>query len=705
MKTNAFHSVRRPLSLLACASLLGLASFVNAAAKEPVYENYIDLSAGFALQSGDRAAFQRAFQMRKDGFFGIEDLRYSRELNDTTVMSLRGQAMAGNGDYLLDLAITKEEVGYLKFGYKQIRTYYDGSGGYWPLNGQAFQIYDEDLHIDRGNLWFEAGLTRPNQPSFVLRYDYLTRKGQKDSTVWADSGLLINASNLRSIVPSFWDIDEKRHIIQGTVAQRSDKNEWSLGVRYDKGEYDNARNSLRRPAEAAQRYVTAREGQDFDMTQFRGSYAVDLTEQMKLTTSAARTKYDSTLSGSRIFGNNWDAAPSTTYAGRQQRDEAYYKLPGHDLGHAEMTQTVATIALMYRPLEHLTIVPALRFEKTEWESAVEFIEQNNPSNANVFIIEDVEAESHKEWKTYNYGVEFRYSAVKNIVFNLRADWSKSEGTLEETRIVEPGLPAQRISVDRDSELERSTQKYSFTTSWYPRPGMTIAAQYYYRGRQNDYTAIRDSTPNTITSSDRYPAYISNQDLETNDFNIRLSWRVVPQLRSVTRFDYAKTTIVSQEVGLPMGESMNTTQKIYSQSFTWNPLNRWWAQANLNYVEEQLVTPAVYATGAAANLVTPSNADYLSFGFTTGYALDDQSDILFDYLNYEARDAYVNNAPTSVPYGTMVNTEVISVIYKRQLDRRTALTLRYAYAESKDPAFGGRADYEANIIQAKLQYRF
>lgn len=705
MKTTVFHSVRRTLSLLACAGL-GLASTLSAADKEPAYENYIDLSAGYSLQNGDRPRFQRDMQMRKDGFFGIEDLRYARQLDDTTALKLRGQAMAGNGDYLLDLSITRDEVGYLKFGYKQFRTHYDGSGGVWPTNGASFTIFDEDMHIDRANLWFEAGLNRPDQPSFVIRYDYVTRKGDKPSTNWADSGLLISSSNTRYIVPSFWDIDEKRHILQGDVAKRGEKSAWSVGLRYDQGEYDNARNSRRRVGEpTADRYVTNREGQDYDLFQMRGSFATDLTEQIKLTGAVSRTKIDTTLSGSRIVGANWDAAYSENYPGKQTRDEGYFALPGHELGESEMTQTIANLSLMYRPLEHLVIVPAMRFEKTEWDNIVEFVETNFYPTPTTIVREDVEAESRKDWDTYNYGVEFRYTGVKNLTFNARADWSSSEGMLDETRILEPGTTHEVISVDRETELERKTQKYSFTTNWYPRQGVTVAAQYYFKARQNDFDAIRDTTPNTITSSDRYPAYISNQDVETSDFNVRLTWRVSPTFRTVTRYDYMKSTINSQEVGLPFGESMNVDQKIFSESITWNPVARWFLQANLSVVSEELLTPAVFATGTAANLVTASKGDYVSWNVSSGYALDDQSDLYVDYTTYEARDGFINNAPTSVPYGTEVQTQIVSATYKRQLDRRTSIQFKYAYAKSEDDAYLGKADYEANVFQAKLQYRF
>lgn len=705
MNTTAFHSLRRSLTLLACAGL-GLALSLNAASKEPAYENYIDIGTGYTLQSGDRAGFQRDLQMRKDGFFGIEDLRYASEIDDATALKIRGKMLAGTGDYLLDIAITRDEVGYLKFGYKQFRTYFDGSGGVWPATGAGFQIFNEDLHIDRGNLWFEAGLNRPDQPSFVLRYDYQLRRGEKSTTIWSDSGLLINSSNLRYIIPGFLKIDERRHVLAGTVAKRTEKNDWNIGVRYDTGDYDNARYTRRRVGEpTADRYVTTREGQDFDMFQVRGSFATDLTEQIKLTGAVSRTKIETSLTGSRVVGANWDATYSENYPGKQARDEGFFALPGHgSLGESEMTQTIVNLSLMYRPLEHLVIVPAMRFEKTEWENHIEFIETNfNP--VTVTIREDIEAKSHKDWDTQNYGIEARYTGVKNFSFNARADWSASDGMLDETRTIEPGTSHERISVDRSSKLERKTQKYSFTANWYPTRGVNVAAQYYFKGRQNDFDAVRDTTPNTITSSDRYPAYISNQDFETNDFNLRLTWRISPTFRTVTRYDLVKTTVNSQEVDLPFGQSGTIDQKIFSESITWNPVARWFLQANLNVVSEKFETPAVYATGTAANLVTVSNGDYISWSLSSGYALDDQSDLHLDYTSYEARDGFIDNTPTSTAYGTLVHNQVFSVAYRRQLDRRTSLTVKYAYAQSEDPAYNGKADYEANIIQAKLQYRF
>lgn len=710
MNSTCFlHSFRRPMLAFAGASLLGLAGALNAVetgkAQEPAYENYIDVSAGYVQQSGDRAAFQKAYQLNKQGYGGIEDLFITKQLNDSTVLTLRGHALAGNADYLLDLAITKDEVGHLKFGYKAFRTFYDGSGGYWPTNGVHFSLYDENLHLDRSNLWLEAGFTKPGAINFVLRYDLQTKKGKKDSTSWMDTGFAVNTANTRYIVPTFLTFDEKRHILNATLSQSADKSEWALGARYDKGDYQNGRYSRRTPFQpTTDRYLTAKEGQDYDLLQLRGSYLTQVTEQIKLTTAVSRTKIDTILSGSRINGMSYDADYTNNYPTRQQRDEGYLGLlPGNELGESEMTQTVATLSALYQPTETLRIVPGLRFEKTEWDNKIEF-EETNFGGAPAFapINEEVEADSEKDWKTYAGSLEARYTGLKNMALNFKADWSNSEGELREERILEPGTPLQAISIDRDTQLERDTQKYAATANWYVQPGTTIAAQYYFKARQNGYRAVRD---NTVSTADRYPAYITNQDFETNDFNVRLTYRLSPTFRTVTRYDYQKTTIRTQDIGLAFEESMNSTQHIVSETVSWNPLARWYLQGNVNYVFETLRTPAFGLTGLAGGLVKNSDGNYLNFSVSSSYVLDEQSDLFVDYTLYKALDNYVNNAALTVPYGTDSRAHMFSVAWSRRLNHRTTLNLKYTFAKNEDVPSGGTADYEAHLLYAKVQYRF
>ncbi|MBL9214959.1 MAG: hypothetical protein JNG83_05740 [Opitutaceae bacterium] len=700
MKTNSPSRLGRT-ALLVGAGLGCLAGALPAAEKkEPPLENYLEVSSGYTLQDGDRAGFQKARQYHKEGFGGIEDLFYTKELDDRTTLKLRGRALAGNGDYLFDLAVHREDVGFLKLGYRQFRVWYDGSGGYFPAGGFIRQLYDEDLHLDRGNLWFEAGYTPADGIDLDFRYDLFTRKGKKDSLSWGDTGLAAGAANVKGLLPSFWKIDEKRHQLSASAAKTTDKNAWELGVRYDKGDYTNTRNVRRRAGEAGfDRKVTQKEGQDYDLFQVRGSYEARIHEQLVVTTAVARTTIDTTLSGSRIYGQDYDPIYDAAFLNRQQRDEGFFGAHGE----SEMRQTVANLSARYQATETLVVVPAVRFEKIDWSNQVEFEETNfGAGPAFAPVNDEVEADSEKEWKVVAGSLEARYTGKKNVSLNFKAEWTKSDGELSEERIVEPGTALQSITIDRDTDFKRTTQKYAATANWYARPGTTVAVQYYYKVRTNDYRSTRD---NTVSSADRYPAYVANQDFETNDWNVRLSTRLAKNLRSVTRYDYQQSTIRTQDVGLAMGESAEMTTHILAETLTWSPRNHWYLQGGVNLVWDTLRTPAVTLTGAAAGLVKNSDANYTSFTLGSGYALDDQSDLYVDYTLTESRDSYVDNSARSVPYGSDARTQLASVTWTRKLDRRTSLTLKYAYGKNEDVPSGGNADYEAHLLYGKIQYRF
>jgi hypothetical protein len=126
---------------------------------------------------------------------------------------------------------------------------------------------------------------------------------------------------------------------------------------------------------------------------------------------------------------------------------------------------------------------------------------------------------------------------------------------------------------------------------------------------------------------------------------------------------------------------------------------------VNYVNETLHTPAATLTGAAGGLVKNSDANYLNFSLSSGYAIDDESDLFVDYMIYKALGNYADNSALTVPFGTDSKLQVFSAAWSRRLDRRTTLTLKYSYTKNEDVPSGGNANFEANLFYAKLQYRF
>ena len=93
--------------------------------------------------------------------------------------------------------------------------------------------------MDRRNAWIEAGLTLPDLPSFILRYEYDSREGQMDSTSWGQTTLIPGGGQTK-IVPTFLGIDETRNIFTADVKDKFDDTNADLGVRYEMDRTDDS---------------------------------------------------------------------------------------------------------------------------------------------------------------------------------------------------------------------------------------------------------------------------------------------------------------------------------------------------------------------------------------------------------------------------------------------------------------------------------
>ena len=66
--------------------------------------------------------------------------------------------------------------------------------------------------------------------------------------------------------------------------------------------------------------------------------------------------------------------------------------------------------------------------------------------------------------------------------------------------------------------------------------------YYYKLNKYNYDHSVDSTPNDLSTSDAYLAFLVFQDFATHDANIRLTLRPVKNVTLVSRYEYQISTI-------------------------------------------------------------------------------------------------------------------------------------------------------------------
>src|SRR5690606_32329287 len=153
-------------------------------------------------------------------------------------------------------------------------------------------------------------------------------------------------------------------------------------------------------------------------------------------------------------------------------------------------------------------------------------------------------------------------------------------------------------------------------------------------------AVRDNTPQG--TADRYPAYITDQDFQTHDFNVRLSWRPAALVGLVTRYDHQQSKIKSNEAGLATTQSSKVISHIISQSVTVSPSSRLYLTGNVNLTWDTMRTPAIAFVQHADN-------NYVNASLGGGYAVAKLDDLYLDYSFFRA-DNYIDASALTLPYG-------------------------------------------------------
>src|SRR5262249_3036356 len=133
----------------------------------------------------------------------------------------------------------------------------------------------------------------------------------------------------RGMAPTFLDIDEKRDIYQFDIEHTISDTHFGVGLRYESDTQDNSRNIARRPGEPTlQRFVTQEDKVDTDIFNVHVFQETWFGEKVLFSTGYSFTRLDTDISGSRIYGSDYDPMYDPGYAHRQNHDEGFLDLSG-----------------------------------------------------------------------------------------------------------------------------------------------------------------------------------------------------------------------------------------------------------------------------------------------------------------------------------------------------------------------------------------
>jgi hypothetical protein len=242
-------------------------------------------------------------------------------------------------------------------------------------------------------------------------------------------------------------------------------------------------------------------------------------------------------------------------------------------------------------------------------------------------------------------------------------------------------------------------------NWYPLARLSLAGQYYYKTRENEYDHPLDLAPNNA-GGNRYPAYIVDQNFKTHDVNFRVTVRPFSQLTLVSRYDFQSTTFENQMDFLADEESAESTAHIFGETLTWVPFSRLYLQGSVNYVIDRTESEAVPHLNPLANggQIQRSDNDYINATAMAGFVLTEKDDLQAQYFFYKANN-YTDNSTLGVPYNSGAEEHGITASLIHRFTAAMQWTLKYGFFTATEQLSGGRDDYEAHMVYSSYRFMF
>jgi hypothetical protein len=650
-------------------------------------ESFAHLSLQGVFIDGRKAEFMRRHGIADGVSGGVEDFLFEETLDKDNHITIEGRGLFDVHDYFFKFEQERQKIGFWSVGFKNFRSYYDGRGGFFPPNGQWISLFDKEMALDRGEAFLEGELILPDLPVFGFKYIYEYRVGEKDSLHWGDSAMT-GGLGTRKIVPSFRDFNERRDIVEGYVRHTIDNTAFKAGLRYETTQDNNKLYVTRNQGETLQRRITTTDLVSSDLLDFYGSSETHVSDKFVFSSGYSLRTLDTDVGGSFIYGSDFDVPFNARFANRQTNDSGFLDLTGG----AQTKQAIITLNAMLLPIKDLSITGGVKTDYEDTDGVQSHIlTSGNASQSRNDGFNDM------DFLTVTESLEARYAGIRDWAFYARAILVEGYGTITEA-LYNPVTSA--YTINRDTELDRWNQKYTVGANWYPLSGVNVGSQYYHKINTRTYTHRNDNTAN-LNSGNTYPAFITEQDMATDDLNIRVTYRPLNNLTSVSRYDYQYSIVETAYEGLVKEQSGRLTSHIFSQGLTWSPIKRLYLQGNASVALARTETPANGFSAA----VPEDKHNYLTTSFTSGYALDEITDLQATYSYYLAMGNYYDNSSSGVPYGSASEEHSVVLSMTRRVAENIKWTAKYGFFRNQDDLYGHNTDYDAHMIYTGLQVAF
>lgn len=728
-------SLFRSAGLVAGAAYL-LAGPAHAAASSdalPVFdENYIKFSAGGMNYKGSKAAGQARTQVPKVGAAGIESFNYVRELSKETTATVDGQALPGAENYLLDLKLIKNEVGTFSAGYKTFRTFYDGAGGFFPVNNAWLPLHPRALHIDRGQFHVGGQINLPNAPVFTFKYTNATRDGRKDSTILGDTEFTgipistVGANNLfsanKKILPAYLDVDEQLETLEATLRHTVGKTDLFLsvvGTRIDNlstRSVDRYVGQLRpwpaiptNPASIVPPALSNNpirgadiQGLKEDAWNFTAKAETALSDRLSVYVGASYRTSEGDIYASRLLTLTMPSAagPINGIGGFASAGRPPYSYTTD--GTVKMDVYAANIGANLKPTKDLAVDVGVKAEDINIRADNLATYVSTFMNQATGFVAAPQLSPSPNWsrvkeKVWSPELNVRYSGFRKLSLFANVDYRTSPG--DERHLdthVEPGPSGSNyVNAAVGGREQKEDAKYLNTKvggHWAPGQLFNLRAEVFTKDHENRFDGY---------GANSGEFFVLNRDI----YGTRLTATVRPAATwsFVTRYVAQRGTASTLTDIYAKGDAGKSERTSISETINWTPSKVFYVQANASLVYDSLTT--AYPAGLTANDVL-RNADnnYVNGNVILGFVVDKLTNAQIEGTYYKADNYDGSFAPASVPYGAAGKEHSIALGVTRKVTDRWLLTGKIGYFESKNETLGGNGDFRGPLGYIAFQHR-
>lgn len=644
---------------------------------------------GGVIVHGDAAKFREHWWMPDGVSGGVSDLEYTQPLGNGAKLSLEGRAIGDSEDYRLRLALTKNDLGFVRAGYEQFRKWCDDLGGYYAGFNAPPVALGRDLHLDTGRAWIEVGLALPDYPKMTLGYEYQYRSGEKSTLEW---GLVQDpaSGNFKNLYPAFEAIDEKVHVIRFDLTHDI----------YGFGIEDN----------------------------FRGEFYDSRVRDM-VPDSAVYTLGGPSPSSSTVYANTYHhfQGANTIRIEKQATDwlflsggYLYSQLEG-DAGFSSLTTfsdpTVPPLAgdvsneILLRQRSHVFNFNAQLgpFQGLSLSAGFqdEWTRQDGFGNAVMMgFTTPYSANLDKHITEERFGL--RYTQIPCTVLYAEAGIQQEQDGQHES--VDDSVDLGQYSFLRFTVADAELREYraGFTVS----PWERISVDGYVKrsDHHTDYNHITDTDAGP-TPGNGYPAFILFRDLVTDEADVKMVVRWTRWLKTTMKFQIVATDYTTQTdpiedpagggalVGGGALQAGNYDAQVYSLGATLTPWRRLFFSTTFSYSDSRTKTGL-----AQDGVIVPYKGDIYTLLTSATLAVDARTDLRTSY-SFSKANYPEDAAIAGVPLGLVHDRHGLTATLTHHWKRDWSGSLQYGFFTYNEPTSGGAANYTAHAVFASLRKTF